>query len=511
MMRHVQEQGDATTQCKRTMDEGDNAVKEMHKSQRDGKRSRRHGNNRVVAVASVRFLNQTNLLTDLSVFRPDQVGQGHINPMIQFSKLLVHEGVKITLATTCFYSKTLQNVPPYISLESISDGFHNGGFGEAGTFKAYLGRFWQVGPPTLVDLIEKLAKLGNPIDCIIYDSVAPWALDVAKRFGIVGASYFTQNMAVNSIYYHVQLGKIKVPLIESEISLPSMPKLQLCDMPSFFHNCDDEDLALLGLVVGQFSNVDKADWVLCNSFYELDKEVVDWTTKIWPKYRTIGPNIPSKFLDKRVKEDEEYDVTQFKSEDYCIEWLADKPKGSVIYVSFGSMVPFDEEQLREIAYGLRNSDRYFLWVVRASEETKLPKDFVKKSEKGLIVTWCSQLKVLAHEAIACFVTHCGWNSVLEALSLGVPTIAIPKWADQSTNAKYIEDVWKVGIRVPIDEKRIVRREDLNNCIKELMESEKGEEIKRNAIEWRTLMTRAASEGGSSHKNVIEFVNSLFSL
>ncbi|XLR62734.1 hypothetical protein S83_013406 [Arachis hypogaea] len=199
-------------------------------------------------------------------------GQGHINPMIQFSKLLVHEGVKITLATTCFYSKTLQNVPPYISLESISDGFHNGGLGEAGTFKAYLDRFCQVGPPTLVDLIEKLAKLGNPIDCIIYDSVAPWALDVAKRFGIVGASYFTQNMAVNSIYYHVKLGKIKVPLIENEISLPSMPKLQLCDMPSFFHNCDDEDLAMLGLVVGQFSNVDKADWVLCNSFYELDKE-----------------------------------------------------------------------------------------------------------------------------------------------------------------------------------------------------------------------------------------------
>ncbi|KAL4382409.1 hypothetical protein AHAS_Ahas04G0230600 [Arachis hypogaea] len=176
-------------------------------------------------------------------------GQGHINPMIQFSKLLVHEGVKITLATTCFYSKTLQNVPPYISLESISDGFYNGGLGEAGTFKAYLDRFCQVGPPTLVDLIEKLAKLGNPIDCIIYDSVAPWALDVAKRFGIVGASYFTQNMAVNSIYYHVKLGKIKVPLIENEISLPSMPKLQLCDMPSFFHNCDDEDLAMLGLVV----------------------------------------------------------------------------------------------------------------------------------------------------------------------------------------------------------------------------------------------------------------------
>ncbi|MED6221493.1 hypothetical protein PIB30_055366 [Stylosanthes scabra] len=443
--------------------------------------------------------------------------QGHINPMLQFSKLLVHEGLKVTLASTRFYINNLHininnNLPPSISLESISDGCDNGGIPEAGSYNAYLQRFWLVGPQSLVDLLEKLAKLGNPIDCIIYDSFLPWALDVAKKFGVVGASYFTQHVAVNNIYYHVQLGKVKVPLMEEdEISLPSMPKLQLCDMPSFFFTFE-EDGPVLDMLVGQFSNIDKADWVLCNSIYELDKEVVDWTTKIWPNFKTIGPNIPSKFLDKRVKDDEDYDFTQFKSEDYCIEWLQDKPKGSVIYVSFGSTVPFDEEQMREIAYGLRNSNKYFLWVVRASEETKLPKDFEKKSEKGLIVTWCSQVKVLAHEAIACFVTHCGWNSVLETLSLGVPTIAIPKWSDQITNAKYVEDVWKVGIRAPIDdEEKIVRGEALNNCIKKMMESEKGKEIKRNAIEWRTLITRAASEGGSSHKNVLEFVSSLFSL
>ncbi|MED6136949.1 hypothetical protein PIB30_060473 [Stylosanthes scabra] len=441
--------------------------------------------------------------------------QGHINPMLQFSKLLVHEGVKVTLASTRFYINNLHininnNLPPSISLESISDGCDNGGIPEAGSYNAYLQRFWLVGPQSLVDLLEKLAKLGNPIDCIIYDSFLPWALDVAKRFGIVGASYFTQHVAVNNIYYHVLLGRIKVPLIEDEISLPSMPKLQLCDMPSFFFTYE-EDGPVLDMLLGQFSNIDKADWVLCNSIYELDEEVVDWTTKIWPNFRTIGPNIPSKFLDKRVKDDEDYDATQFKSED-CIEWLQDKPKGSVIYVSFGSTVPFDEEQMREIAYALRNSNKHFLWVVRASEETKLPKDFEKKSEKGLVVTWCSQVKVLAHEAIACFVTHCGWNSVLETLSLGVPTIAIPKWSDQSTNAKYVEDVWKVGIRAPIDdEKKIVRGEALNNCIKEMMESEKGKEIKRNANKWRTLITGAASEGGSSHKNVLEFVNSLFSL
>ncbi|MED6201723.1 hypothetical protein PIB30_097918, partial [Stylosanthes scabra] len=198
--------------------------------------------------------------------------QGHINPMIQFSKLLVHEGIKVTLATTSFYSKSLQKMPPYISLESISDGFDNGGFDEAGSFKAYLGRFWKVGPRSLCELMEKLAKLGNPIDCVIYNSFFPWALDVAKKFGVVGASYFTQNLGVNSIYYHVQLGEIKVPLMEDdEISLPYMPKLQLGDLPSFFLTYD-EDPVLLELLLGQFSNIDKADWILCNAIYELDQE-----------------------------------------------------------------------------------------------------------------------------------------------------------------------------------------------------------------------------------------------
>ena len=166
-------------------------------------------------------------------------------------------------------------------------------------------------------------------------------------------------------------------------------------------------------------------------------------------------------LNKRLTDDEDDGVTQFKSEE-CIKWLDDKPKQSVVYVSFGSVVVLNEEQIEEIAYGLSDSESYFLWVLR--EETKLPKDFAKKSEKGLVIGWCSQLKVLAHEAIGCFVTHCGWNSTLEALSLGVPVVAMPYWSDQSTNAKQIVDVWKMGIRATVDdEKKIVRREVLKQA------------------------------------------------
>ncbi|KAK7394612.1 hypothetical protein VNO78_15144 [Psophocarpus tetragonolobus] len=436
--------------------------------------------------------------------------QGHINPMHQFSKLLQQQGVKVTLVTTLSYCKNLQNLPSSVALETISDGFDNGGIGEAGTYKAYLERFWQVGPNTLAELFQKLGRSGDPVHCVIYDAFFPWVLDVANRFGMVCAAFLTQNMSVNTIYYHVCLGKLRVPLTENHISLPLLPELQLMDIPSFFFPTDVNNPVLLDLLVCQFSNIDRADWILCNSFHELENEINDWTKKIWSKFRTIGPCTTSMILKQRLTDDEGHSVTQFKSEE-CMKWLDDKPKQSVIYVSFGSMAVLNEEQIKEIAYGLRDCESFFLWVLRSEEETKLPKNFEKKSEKGLVVGWCSQLKVLAHESIGCFVTHCGWNSSLEALSLGVPMVAMPHWSDQSTNAKQIVDVWKMGIRVTVDEKEIVRGEELKYCIMEIMRSERGKEVKSNMMQWKALASQAVSEKGSSHKNIAEFVDSLFNL
>ncbi|KAF1859888.1 hypothetical protein Lal_00028071 [Lupinus albus] len=434
--------------------------------------------------------------------------QGHINPILQFSKLLQHEGVKVTLVSTLFYSKSLNKVPSNISFETISDGFDKGGVDEAENYETYFDSFRKVGSETLSNLIEKLDKQGNHVDCIIYDPFIPWVIQVAKRFEIVGVAYFTQNMNVNSIYYHVYKGKLGVPVIEDGISLPAMPKLQVEELPSFFLTYE-EDPSLVDLLAGQFNNIEQADWILCNTFYELDKEIADWSIKTWPTFRTVGPNIPSMFLDKQHK-NEDYCVSQFESED-CIEWLNGKPNGSVVYVSFGSIASIDEDQMKEIAYGLRDSGNYFLWVVRASEDIKLPKDFEKKSNKGLIVKWCSQLKVLGHDSVGCFITHCGWNSTLEALCLGVPLIAIPQMSDQTTNAKYIVDVWKIGIRAKFDEKKIVRKEVLNDCIREILESERGKEIKNNAMMLKNLASKAINEGGSSHKNIREFLNDLFPL
>ncbi|KAI4354083.1 hypothetical protein L6164_002983 [Bauhinia variegata] len=432
--------------------------------------------------------------------------QGHVNPMLQLMKRLEHEGVRITLAITHFFGKKFHKVPTSTTLEYISDGYDSGGYDEAESFGVYMEHFRQVGTETLYELIEKLDRSGNSVDCIVYDSHLFWVLEVTKRFRIVGASFLTQNLAADSLYYHVKKGMLHIPLLDQSVLLPGLPPLAQKDVPSFLYDYESYP-DILHCSLDQFSNIEEADWVLCNSFYELEQEVAEWFRKTLPKLRTIGPTVPSMFLDKRLKDDEDYGCALFKSEE-CVKWLDERRKGSVCYVSFGSYANLSEEQMVEIACGLRDSDCYFLWVVRATERIKLPKDFVHNSEKGLIVTWCPQLQVLAHEAVGCFVTHSGWNSTLEALSLGVPMVAIPQWADQTTNAKYIMDVLKIGLRALSDEKGIVKGEELKHCIKEIMESEKGKEMTRNALNWKSLAARAVEEGGSSQKNITEFVNSL---
>ncbi|XP_015162130.1 UDP-glycosyltransferase 74E1-like [Solanum tuberosum] len=238
-------------------------------------------------------------------------------------------------------------------------------------------------------------------------------------------------------------------------------------------------------------------------------QVVDW---IRPRYpiKTIGPTIPSMYLDKRLKDDKEYGLSLFKpNSETCMKWLDSKEIGSVVYVSFGSLASLDEQQMEELALGLIMSKCYFLWVVRATEENKLPEEFMSKlSEKGLMVNWCPQLDVLAHRAIGCFFTHSGWNSTLEALSLGVPMVTMPQWSDQPTNAKFISDVWQTGVRVKVGENGVVNRDEIASSIREVMEEEKGIMLKENAMKWKKLAKEAVDEGGSSDKNIEEFLSNL---
>ncbi|KAJ0035591.1 hypothetical protein Pint_26244 [Pistacia integerrima] len=328
----------------------------------------------------------------------------------------------------------------------------------------------------------------------------------SKIFGIDGAPFFPQSLAVNALCYHFYQGRFKVPVKELTVSLPALPQLTVNDLPSIFIDENDKNPFFLSLTINQFSNLGEAKWLFCNTFDKLEDEVLSWMGSHYP-IKAIGPTIPSVYLDKRLEDDKDYGLSIFKPKtETCMKWLDSKEPGSVIYVSFGSYGALGEEQMEELAWGLKRSNRLFLWVVRESETGKLPRNFLEEtSGKGLVVSWCSQVEVLSHKSVGCFMTHCGWNSTIEAVSLGVPMVAMPQWVDQMTNAKFIEDVWQVGVRVRTNERGIVTREEIESCIREAMEGERSEDFRRNSEKWREFAKEAVDEEGSSDKNIEEFV------
>ncbi|CAL1413694.1 unnamed protein product [Linum trigynum] len=440
--------------------------------------------------------------------------QGHINPLLQFAKRLSSKGVKATMATTHYTVGSITASPAVVvAVEPISDGFDAGGFVQARDERTFLQSFETHGTRTLSELVARHERTDSPVTCIVYDSFLPWALDVARGHRIYGAAFFTNSATVCGVFCRVSRGVITLPLASEEdgVAVPGLPKLGRADLPTFVR-FPESNPAYLAMVLCQYSNLDEVDWVFCNTFQQLESKEAGSVKEHWPA-RLIGPMIPSSYLDGRIAGDKGYGASLWKPlSDECLKWLENKKPRSIAYISFGSMVSLTEEQMGEIAAALEETGIQFLWVVRASEHSKLPTRFRElNASKGLIVPWCNQLELLAHKATGCFVTHCGWNSTLEGLSLGVPMVAMPQWSDQVTNAKYVEEIWKIGVRVKEDETGVVRREEVARCLKEvMMEGSRSLEIKVAARKWKQMAMEAVSEGGESDREINNFVKKLLS-
>ncbi|XP_051148887.1 UDP-glycosyltransferase 74F2-like isoform X2 [Andrographis paniculata] len=437
--------------------------------------------------------------------------QGHINPILQFAKRLSHtrRRIQITFILTKFLLKSTTAAAAAaeadISFRSISDGFDDGGRAHAKSFEEYTDRFELVGRETLTELLRELSDSGRPVDCVVYDPFIPWVLDVAKGFGLPAAAFFTQSCAVNSVYHQVYCGRLRPPLRENEVAVVAaeLPPLKAEELPSFIEVHGSYPV-VFEMIKSQFRNVEKADWIFVNTFYKLEEKIINSLSEFWP-IKAIGPSIPSMCLDKRLQDDEDYGLSLFEpSLSVCLNWLDKHESKSVIYISFGSLVQLTIEQTQELSQALMILDKPFIWIVRKSEESKLPNNF--PPENGLIVSWGPQLKVLGHDAIGCFITHCGWNSTLEALSLGVPMVAMPQWTDQNTNAKFVTDIWKVGVWAKKDCKGIVKSNVIIDCVEHVMED--GEEIRKNAIMWKEFAREAVDKGGSSDTNIEDFIITL---
>ncbi|KAL6601280.1 hypothetical protein ACP70R_044500 [Stipagrostis hirtigluma subsp. patula] len=439
--------------------------------------------------------------------------QGHVHPMLQFAKRLAFHGMRPTLAVTRFILATCTPdaaaLGGAVRVAAISDGFDRGGFGECGDVTAYLARLEAAGSETLSELIRDEAARGRPVRVLVYDAFLPWAQGVARRHGAAAVAFFTQPCAVNVTYGHVWRDRVGVPVAAgAAVSLPGLPELKPDGLPWFLKVGPGPYPAYFEMVMSQFKGLEQADDVLVNSFYELEPEEAAYMASAW-RAKTIGPTVPASYLgDGRLPSDTKYGFHLFElTTAPCMAWLDAQPPRSVVFASFGSLSNLDPAEMREVARGLLDAGRPFLWVVRSSESHKLPAGYGEAcGERGLVVSWCPQLEVLAHRAVGCFLTNCGWNSTAEALVAGVPMVAVPQWTDQPMNAEYVEAVWRVGVRVrPAAADGLVRRDEVVRGIEEVMDGERRDEYRRNAAGWMEKAKMTSREGGTSDRNIAEFV------
>ncbi|CAI9762432.1 unnamed protein product [Fraxinus pennsylvanica] len=450
--------------------------------------------------------------------------QGHVNPILALAKILIRNGIDVTFATSLYakqrIAKATDDITNCISFAAYSD-VHDEGCKPNDDPKQYMIEIRNRSSNTLRETILSSAEQGRPVTCLVYSLLLPWAAVVASEMHIPSVLLWVQPATVLDIYYSYFNGYSDEINNSSNdpswaIQLPKLPLLGKRDLPSFvLPPSDDHKVFALSTCKEHLELLDAETKpkVLVNTFDSLEPDAL----KAIEDYEliAIGPLIPSAFLDGNYPSDKGVGGDLFhKSEDY-MQWLNSKPECSVVYVSFGSLLRLPKVQMEEIAKGLLECGRPFLWVIRVNEKQEEEKDddelsCLEELEKlGKIVPWCSQLEVLTNHSLGCFVTHCGWNSTLEGIACGVPVVAFPHWADQGTTAKLIQDVWRTGLRVNPREDGTVESDEIKRCIETIFDNEeKSRELRDNARKWKNIARESMKEGGSSTKNLKAFVEEL---
>lgn len=440
--------------------------------------------------------------------------QGHIVPMLELANLLHFKGFSITVVSTQF-NKLNPSSYPHLTFEFIDEGLTES---EASTkdlvhlISVLNEKCAQPFKECLVRLLSDVSK--EPVACLITDLRFHFTQPLAKSFNLPRLLLRTggaSSLVVYIAFPHLH-EKGYLPKQDSQLEEPvkGFPPLKVRDLPNI-HTKDpeqyfqmvagrlrDETEASHGLIINTFEDIEGKALIRIRDEFPVPIFGVGPFHKPFPTTTSSGPG-----SSVRLPQDQS-----------CISWLNTQVPKSVIYAGFGSLAAISEEQFLELAWGLANSNQPFLWVVRpgfvqGSEwlET-LPNGFLEAlNGRGHIVKWAPQKAVLAHPAVGAFWTHCGWNSTLECICEGVPMICMPCSADQMMNARYISDVWKVGLQLDHGKERggIVK------TIRKLMVEKEGEEIRKNMSDLTKKADLCFKPGGSSYECLEGLVKHICSL
>ncbi|XP_027348999.1 UDP-glycosyltransferase 73C1-like [Abrus precatorius] len=459
------------------------------------------------------------------------MAQGHMIPMMDTAKILMHHNAIVTVVTTPLHATRFTSFfDRYIGLgfqirlvqlqfpcekAEVPHGC------ESIDMLPSLATAWTFYEATsfLRQPVEKLfEELTPPPSCIISDMFLPYTIHISRKFNIprisfAGVSCFFLLCLHNLIAYNIE-GSITS---ESEyFVLPGIPdEIEMTiaqtgiSMGGNWKPFNDElfaaEIASYGLITNSFQELEPS--------YVADYKKIK-NNKVW----CLGPlSLSNKdHLDKAERGNKaSIDECHLK----C--WLDSQKPKTVIYACLGSLCNIAPPQLMELGFALEASKRPFIWVIREGSKSEgleklIKEDGFEERSNGrslLIRGWAPQLLILSHPAIGGFITHCGWNSTLEAISAGVPMLTWPQFADQFYNESLVVHILKVGVKVGVESPAVkwgeeveigvqVKKEDIGRAVERLMDDTSGSEERRKRVkELAEMANKTVEKGGSSHSNV----------
>ncbi|CAD6230677.1 unnamed protein product [Miscanthus lutarioriparius] len=446
---------------------------------------------------------------------------GHLIPIADMAALFAARGVKCTILTTPVNAQVIR---------SAVDRANDASRGTEGALAIDIAvvPFPDVGLPPGVESVPALNSMDdrekffhgvrllrepfdrflaeNRPDAVVSDSFFEWAADAAAEHGVPRMAFLGSSLPPPMTLTTLVLLPGLPHRVELRRSQMKEPKKQPEDW-AFLQRVNAADQRSYGEVF--------------NSFHELERDSLEhYTTTLGRRAWLVGPvALASKDAATRGAGNGPSPDT-----DGCQQWLDTKPEGSVVYVSFGTLSHFLPPELRELARGLDMSGKNFVWVIGGGADTEesewMPDGFAELmagGDRGFIIRgWAPQRLILAHPAVGGFVTHCGWNSTLEAVSAGVPMVTWPRYADQFYNEKLVVELLKVGIGVgstdyasKLETRRVIGGEVIAEAIRRVMgDGEDAEAIREKAKELGEKARRAVGNGGSSYDDVGRLVDEL---
>ncbi|CAI0546434.1 unnamed protein product [Linum tenue] len=470
-------------------------------------------------------------------------GRGHVNSTIEFGKLLLRHynhhpaaAVTITVVITPLPFETsspavdtyLDSVSAdhnasitFLRLPLLSPSTYSVGGDFATAIPALFYRLPLLQNPHLRGSLSDLSK-SKRVKALVLDFFCNAAVRVADELGIPFYFYFTSCACdlAQFLHFPVTHGASVKGVVDSPVPVPGLPPVPSEDIPPAMA---DRSCEAYSDFIDTAHNMVRSAGLIVNSFELLEGKAI---RAIAEGKCTPGRRPPPVYCVGPVVE--EGKGRNCSRRHACLTWLDSQPKGSVVFLCFGSAGVFSRAQITEVAIGLERSGARFLWVVKnlaigggrpTTEDDEfdlgsiLPSGFLHRTEgRGFLVKrWAPQVEVLNHESVGGFVTHCGWNSVLESLCAGVPMIGWPLYAEQRLNRHFMVEEMGVALELTESEGQIVKAEELEKQVVELMmmvsRSEKGKAVRERVVAVKAGAAVAMSDGGSSRVAVTKLVES----